>query len=322
MSSWIEDLRSRCGPLTDAATMFAASMGVEGDPPAGAAGLLALARRVEHHRDAPELDDDERLFVELAGSYLGVLLCGALPHGRHARRNGRHGLLLGEQAFFDPFGAIEQLLEADDVRSCLAEQVAQAEAEAQAAALSPWTHAQPRLLPRLVGSAFLAEIRRRAGEQPLYAQALAGDVQLVLLVSEQQRRRYVSAREVAAWRKTPAELLDAARANLASRSSGARLLRVDADQGTLIVARTGDGLDSSRLLLPGLHDLLAAELGVPFAAAVPHRDALFACALDSPASLELLRERAALEAAKAAAHAISAGLLRVERGGAIAPLDE
>jgi hypothetical protein len=321
MPSWIDDLRSRCGPLTDAAALFAASLGVERDPPAGAAGLLALARRIERHLDQPVHDeDDERLFVELAGSYLSLLLCDALPHGRHASHAGRHGLQLGTRGFFDPFAAIERLLEADDVRSCLAEQVALAEAEAHYGSVDVWSTARQRLLPRLVGETFLAEVSRRAGRQPLYARRLVADVHLVLLFCEHERRRYVDAHELESWGEAPDRVLDAARANLARRSESARLMRVDADQGTLIVARTGDGLDSSRLLLPGLYDLLAAELGQAFAVAVPHRDALFACSLRSRASLRLLRERAALEASRAT-HAITAQLVRVARGGALSPLD-
>jgi uncharacterized protein YtpQ (UPF0354 family) len=97
------------------------------------------------------------------------------------------------------------------------------------------------------------------------------------------------------------------------------LLRVEAEQGTLIVATTGDGLDASRVLLPGLHDVLAPELGSPFAVAIPHRDALLACSLDSRPALEALRERARHEGERAA-HAITSDLLQVEAPGRLAPL--
>jgi hypothetical protein len=321
MASWIDDLRSRCGPLSDAASLFAASMGVERDPPAGAAGLLALARRVERHVDSADRDDeDERLFIELAGAYLSVLLCDALPHGRHVRRDGRHGIALGRSGFFDPFAAIERLLEAGDIRATLFEQVARAEDEARSGARDPWQHARRRLLPRLVGNALLAEVGRRAGRQPLYSRQLVGDVHLVFLLGEPQRRRYVDACELESWGQDPDRVLDAALGNLARQSGAARLLRVDADQGTLIVARTADGLDSSRVLLPAVHALLAAELGRPFAAAIPHRDALLACPVDDAASLRLLREHAALEASRATS-AITARLLRIDAAGALAPLD-
>jgi hypothetical protein len=320
MASWIDDLRSRCGPLSDAASLFAVDLGVEGDPPAGAAGLMALARRVERHVDGVESEDDERLFIELAGAYLSLLLCDALPHGRHVSRGGRHGIALGRAGFFDPFAAIERLLEADDVRSCLLQQVSLAEREARGAAGDAWSRARDRVLPRLVGTGFLAEVGRRTGQQPLYARPLAGEVSVVLMLCEDRRRRYVDARELQDWGEDPDRVLQAALANLATRSGAARLLRVDADQGTLIVARTGDGLDSSRLLLPGVHALLSAELGAPFVAAVPHRDALFACAAHDPASVALLRERAAHEATRAT-RAISADLLCVTASGALLPLD-
>jgi len=319
MASWIDELRPRCGPLTDAASLFAASLGVESDPPAGAAGLLVLARGVERHLDRNASDDDdERLFVELAGSFLGVLLCGALPQGRHASRDGRHGVLFGARRFFDPFEAVERLLDAEDVRACLAEQVSRAE-DAARGAEPAFAEVQARLLPRLVGPRLLAEVTRSAGTQPLCVLPLLADMHVLFLLGEEQRRRYVGAREAARWGQHPADLLRHARANLAGRSDAARLLRFDAEHGSLVVARSGDGLDSSRLLLPGLHDVLAPELGSPFVAAVPHRDALFACALRDATGLRLLRERAADEAARAA-HPITATPLAVGPNGQLALL--
>lgn len=320
MASWIDQLRSRCGPLTDAASLFTASLGVEDDPPFGAAGLLALARGVERHQDHSAHCDGEheRLFVELAGAYLGVLLCGALPEARHASRDGRHGLLFGGHRFFDPFEVIERMLEADDVGTCLAEQVARAE-EAAGGVEESWADVQSRLLPRLVGPRFLAEVNRRAGTQPLFALPLVSGVHVMFLMGEQQRRRYVDRRELARWGQPPMRVLQRALANLAGKSKDARLLRFDADQAGVVVARTGDGLDSSRLLLPGLHEVLAPELGSPFAAAVPHRDALFACSLRCPTSLRLLRDRASAEAASAA-HPITPELLSVGPLGRLSPL--
>ena len=125
MESWINELRSRCGPLTDAANIFAAQLGVERDPPRGVTGLLALSRAVAQLDD----EDDERLFVELAGSYLAVLLCDALGRGKHVAREGKHRVDLGV-ASFDPFSALERVLAADDIARALAEEVSRAEAEA------------------------------------------------------------------------------------------------------------------------------------------------------------------------------------------------
>jgi uncharacterized protein YtpQ (UPF0354 family) len=85
------------------------------------------------------------------------------------------------------------------------------------------------------------------------------------------------------------------------------------------MARTGDGLDSSRLLLPALRALIAAELGSPFAAAVPHRDALLACSLAPGGGVDALRIRARNEAERAR-HAISGQLFVVREAGELVAL--
>jgi hypothetical protein len=322
--SWIEGHRARCGPLTDAASIFSASLGVERDPPSGARGLLAVARAIEQHLREPDPgEEQERLFVELAGAYFGVLLCDALGHARHTTRDGRHGLELGARTFFDPFAAIELTLAADDVRACLAEQVALAETSAEQdphAGSSPrWEHARPRLLPRLVGQKFFASVQERAASMPLCAYAIAADVHVCFVLREPGRARYVRSDEATRWKQSRAQLLRAALNNLARQSKRARMHCVDGAEGSLVMASSGDGLDSSRLLLPGLHDVLAPALGSPFVAAIPHRDALYACPLGSPDALRALRARAHDEAARAP-HAITAELLLVEPGGRLSAL--
>jgi len=57
------------------------------------------------------------------------------------------------------------------------------------------------------------------------------------------------------------------------------------------------------------------------AAAVPHRDALFACSLREPDTLRALRERAQLEAERAP-HAISAALFEVGPGASLMALGD
>ena len=111
--------------------MFAAHVGVERDPPAGLDGLLALTHALRAHRaNARAGEDDDRLLVELAGAYLGVLLVRELG-AAHVSRAGQHGLRLGRRGFFDPFAAVESALDADDVKRALSVAVAEAEAEAR-----------------------------------------------------------------------------------------------------------------------------------------------------------------------------------------------
>jgi hypothetical protein len=303
--------------------IFSASLGVELDPPRGARGLLALTRAIERHLCSSSTEQDERLFVELAGAYLGLVLCDALGQGRHENRNGQHGLSFGEARFFDLFAAVEQALDADDARATIAAHVARAEALARGFAeptgTDAWARAESRLLPRLVGPRFLAQLDPSSASQTLCAYPLAGEVQLCFVLRERARARYVHRDEPERWAQNPDQLRTIALSNLARRSKQARLLRFDGEQGTLVKASTGDGLDAARLMLPGLHDVLGPELGSPFAAAIPHRDALFACRLDSGAALQAMRARAALEAAQARLP-ITSELFVVEPEGRLSPL--
>ena len=388
MPTWIDGLRARCGPLSDAASIFAAHLGVERDPPAGVDGLIAVTRALREQRaNARASEDDDRLLVELAGAYLALVLCRELG-GAHASRDGRHGLRLGARGFLDPFAAVEHAFGADDVRAALCSAVADAEAEARdsgpvarvvreierqlrarpgSPALSwqfgaelgveldgsstrldasdvvracrgepdavivravskllaalpqlnqatSWQEARAQLLPRLCGPEFLRGLERGSQRHALVVQPIAGELSAAFVLRTDTRARYVHAGDLRNWQCDRETLHAAALANLAASSERARLLRAEGEEGAFVVARSGDGLDSSRLLLPGLQALVAAELGSPFVAAVPHRDALFACALASPRSVAALRERAREEAG-AAAHAISAELFVVRGPG-------
>jgi hypothetical protein len=303
MSSWMNGQAERCGPLAAAAQVFTASLSTQRDPPNGPAGLLALADAIERHLAEPPDEEAERVFVELAGSYLAVLLCAELGQGEHTVRNGRHGLRLAQDRFFDPFAAIGRVLDADQVRAALAREVALAEDQARSAAPAPasvWRTLEAEVLPRLVGPRFFGFLEQRFSEAPVFVAKLAGQVQLAFILRSGGSARYLRKDEVARSAATTGQIVRSAVRNLARASTGARLLRCDDDHGVLVVAKTGDGLDSSRILLPGLHDVLAPELGSPFAVAVPHRDALFACSIGSGRSLGELRDRAAREAERAA----------------------
>jgi hypothetical protein len=303
--------------------IFSANLGVEFDPPRGARGVLALARAIERHLCIASEEQDERLFVELAGAYFGLLLCDALGGGRHENRGGQHGLCFGEHGFFDPFAAIEKALDADDVRDALAQHVALAETlargDVEPSRSNAWAQAESKILPRLVGPRFLAELGPAGTSQTLCAYPLAGEVQLCFVLRERARARYVQRDEPERWAQRPAQLRRTALTNLARQSKDVRLLRFDGERGTFVTASTGDGLDAARLMLPGLHDVLSPELGSPFAAAIPHRDALFACRLDASGALEAMRERATHEANKARLP-ITSELFLVEPEGRLSPL--
>ena len=176
-----------------------------------------------------------------------------------------------------------------------------------------WEEIEARLVPRLVAPGFVARLGAE-GRGALAARALfGGALEVTLVLAYDDRARYLRDDELDAARCSLDDALALAARNLAARSEGARFARVDTGDGPIVVARSGDGLDGARLLLPTLHDVLSTELGSPFLAAVPHRDALWASA-DSPALAEALRARVAEDAARAP-HAISAALFRVDARG-------
>jgi hypothetical protein len=164
-----------------------------------------------------------------------------------------------------------------------------------------------RLLPRVVGPRF-------ALEGGLFAQPLPHGMRLCLVLAYDGRARFVRAEELARWGLDADEAMRLAIEHLALRSSRARFGRIETIDGPVVFARTGDGLDSARLVLPGLVDVLGPELGEPFVAAVPHRDALLACRVDAPRSLEAMMERVVDDHARAP-HRISDKPFLVDRAG-------
>lgn len=392
MTEWIERLRPRCGALVPAAIAFVEkhAPGEAAAFPRGRDGLARLARALDEWLDGGVDDDDERV-VEGAGALLGLLIVDHVGAGAHEQRDGVHRLRLGAHGFFDPFGAIDAALDADDPRACLAARVREAEAEARgegpiarvvaalerrlgaerpelaivdrfactvslaggieidlvplvrATADQPipaveqavakllrilpggaggpaleWSEVKSRLVPRLVGADFVARLGDLAKERGrLFLAPIGHDVRLALLVDHGERARYLREDELAAWSVSADDARSVAIANLAARSARARFGKLDTMHGPIVVARSGDGLDAARLLLPGLHDVLSPELGSPFVVAVPHRDTLLACPLHPPALVETLRARAQDDAARAP-HRITPNLF-VKTEGALLP---
>lgn len=181
-----------------------------------------------------------------------------------------------------------------------------------APSLSPALAAE-HLLPRLVGDAFLEGLDARA---PLCTRPLGHDVHVALVLAFEGRARYVRHDEVVAWGMTPPDARRLALRNLAGRSAAARFGRADTEAGPIVVAHSGDGLDAARLLLPGLFDVLSAELSPPLLATVPHRDTLIATSGADPRCIADLRRRAD-DAAARAPHRISHRLFEVRPEGVV-----
>ncbi len=387
---WIDALASRSGPLLDAATQFTAKNGLERDPPRGVEGLTVLSRLIRRAQGRVRDDDDgARAFLEGAGAYLALLLLDHFGDARHTSHAGLHRLTLGECGTFDPFAAVEQALDSDDIRHALLTQLRLAESEAEGAtptarvvaevrrALAdlegvhhiehfdrtlwieldgtrveldlrrvvevtrgesdlllraavgrlcaslrgetrrteqPWELARAMIYPRLVGSGFVEALP--GAHADLHLQRLGSEVWETLVLRTKDRARYVRREEVADWSRDGASPRAQALQNLAQASERARFLQHDTKYGPIVVAQSRDGLDAARLLLPGLHAMLAGPLGSPFLVAVPHRDALLACPT-GPVSLVEELTRRVQAAARQAPHAISARIWLVKGPGEV-----
>lgn len=124
-SDWLNALSDRAGPFVGAAAAFAPS-----DALPGADGIQWLAHAIKVHIENAEGEDAERAFLEGSGALLAALLLQHLPSARHARIAERHVLCIGNYGIFDPFRAMEEVLDAASPRKVLAAKLREAEAEA------------------------------------------------------------------------------------------------------------------------------------------------------------------------------------------------
>ena len=178
----------------------------------------------------------------------------------------------------------------------------------------PWSEARSRIYPRLVGPSFVEALPADAAD--LQLERVGAELWETLIVRSRERARYVRRDEVLAWSKDGAAPRLQALHNLAQASQQARFLQHDTEFGPIVIAQSRDGLDAARLLLPGLHGILAEPLGSPFLVAVPHRDTLLACARQPAALVEEMTRRVQ-SAARSAPHAISGRLWLVDGPGRV-----
>lgn len=177
--------------------------------------------------------------------------------------------------------------------------------------------ARMRLLPRLSAAGALEELSVR-GQSALFSLPVASGLSLALQVEQEGRARYVRAREVVAWGLDQHAGAQLAIQNLAQRSARFRLVRDESAHGAIYVARTGDGLDSARVLVPALHRQLTERLGAAPCVGIPHRDTFFACASGDERLVAELRERTRRDAARAP-HPVSSELFTLVEPGVLAP---
>lgn len=184
------------------------------------------------------------------------------------------------------------------------------------ASLNSWEQAKARLMPRLVGPAFAQRLDNAQGSSQLYLAPLHGELRMALILQHDGRARYIRTTELEAWGVSPAMARRVALDNL-----GRRPVRVHHDQqrNTLTV-RTGDGLDSARLLLRKVQEALRSALGDQVVIAIPHRDALIACSVRDSKAIAGLEEQTRTDAERAP-HSVSSSLWQLTTTGQLIPFE-
>jgi hypothetical protein len=129
-----------------------------------------------------------------------------------------------------------------------------------------------------------------------FSRPLVPGLAIAYAVDNDRTIAYVSGKRFEQWEISPDDLHELALTNLATRSAEINAHAAQDEDGrvSLMLFQTGDGYDSSRLLLPSLYHRLREYLGSPFAAAIPNRDILL-CFRDDEATVDKLRPQVAAD---------------------------
>ncbi len=113
-------------------------------------------------------------------------------------------------------------------------------------------------------------------EQGLAAQTVVDGLAVSYVVDGDRTIAHITVAQLARWQVDIADLHEKSMENLAKTSQelAAHVAADEAGAAGFILLQNEDGYDSSRLLLPTLHERLRQHLGSPFLAAVPTRDLL------------------------------------------------
>lgn len=126
----------------------------------------------------------------------------------------------------------------------------------------------------------------------MVTQPLVGKLHIAYALDNDRTIAYILRRHFDQWKIDLDALHETALSNLVTRSEAINAQAAQDESGeiNLILFRTMDGYDASRLLLPTLHERLREYLGSPFAAAIPNRDILI-CFRNDEATVSRIRKQ-------------------------------
>ena len=308
-------LSDRGGPFLPAAKQLLDALGCA-DLSAGQEGIAQLARWIDDFAcEEIAKGIDEGTFVDGAGALLGLLLIERYDRARYEQDQGAHLVRLNHNAFFNPFFAVDEAIDAEDAFATLASHIRAAELESRRDSHQPkplhWDTIVASILPRLVERTFIEQLPTGV---KLTTVPLIGDVTMCFQIPEGQRRRYVHARQCEQWPIDDATLAAQAIANLSNLDRSLKCSRTTHQSAQLILLRSGDGLDASRILLMDLHARLALTIQRPIMVGIPHRDLLVAADGSEPDQTQALQHFVS-DQFRRAPHGITEQLFRVNATG-------
>lgn len=149
---------------------------------------------------------------------------------------------------------------------------------------APFSEMAERVMPIVFGSE-CTELH--AG---LFTQEIVDGLRVSYVIDGDRMVAHISTAQIEKWNVSIDALHEKAIENLMSKSQEITADAAQDEEGVvnLVLFNTLDGYDSSRILLPNLHDRLRPHLGSPFITAVPNRDILL-CFRNDEATIENLR---------------------------------
>lgn len=209
--------------------------------------LRAFQRRVllilrELHPDRPYAAGDDPMIVTLDKTVIGL-------------GNIHANFLLGSQSDFD-------------LRELVTMYVSRVETELnddERTRIS-WLDASPLLRPQLMPESYLEKM-------DLVSKPFGGGIVLGFVVDDAETYSYVTRKDADRWVVSDDEIQQLAVENLNVASRGIELTLFP-EPNAFAAIDTLDGYDAARIVVQGIRNILAEDLGYPFHFAVPNRDFL------------------------------------------------
>ena len=148
--------------------------------------------------------------------------------------------------------------------------------------------ARPRVMPRIQPDSIFDHLRR-----DLVAHVpFVNDTSIVFVLDMPQMTVSITTEQMIRWGTTAEELELIARENLRSYQPDVEMQLVESKEGgRAAIVSEQDGYDAARLLLSGLFEKLAPELGGDFYVATPARDMFVAMSIAPSAFVDRLCDR-------------------------------